>query len=240
MTRLLLPPALSRLAALRWTRASILAAEALDVQPGDDVLDLCAAPGGKSLILAEKIRDSGTLVVNDRSAAHSGRLKRVLEAYLPSNIQERVRVTAHDATKWCEFETEVYDRTLLDAPCSSERHVLHDSNALDDWSLARVKQLGHRQYGMLASALLALRVGGRVVYSTCALAAQENDAIIEKLLKKKRVTVRIVESHASIGEPTSHGRHILPDTCGYGPIFFCTGENILRAVTRWKNQTVPS
>ena len=165
--------------------ASVIAAEALEVQSGDDVLDLCAAPGGKTLILAEKIATAGSLVSNDRSASRRGRLKRVLDSYLPANVRERVRVTGHDATKWCVFETEAYDRILLDAPCSSERHVLHDDNALDDWGLSRVKQLAQRQYSMLASALLVLRVGGRMVYSTCALAPQENDKIIEKLLKKK-------------------------------------------------------
>ena len=109
--------------------ASILAAQALDPQPGDDILDLCAAPGGKSLMLAEKIAEAGTLVANDRSASRRGRLKRVLESYIPNPVRERIRVTGHDATKWCVFETEAYDRILLDAPCSSERHVLHDDNA---------------------------------------------------------------------------------------------------------------
>ena len=204
--------------------ASIVAAEALDVQAGDDVLDLCAAPGGKSLILAERIADGGSLVVNDRSAARRGRLKRVLESYLPDEIRGRIRVTGHDATKWCVFETEAYDRILLDAPCSSERHVLHDENALTDWSLSRVKQLAQRQYAMLASALLVLRVGGRMVYSTCALAPQENDKIVEKLLKKKGDKVRVVETQSSIGEPTPLGWHILPDTSPYGPIYFSVLE----------------
>lgn len=206
--------------------ASIVAAEALDVQPGDDVLDLCAAPGGKSLILAEKIREAGTLVVNDRSASRRGRLKRVLESYISAPVRERIRVTGHDATKWCVFETEAYDRILLDAPCSSERHVLNDANALDEWSLSRVKQLAQRQYAMLASALLTLRIGGRVVYSTCALAPQENDAIVEKLLKKKRDMVRVLEHHVPIGEATAHGWHILPDTSGYGPIYLSVLERI--------------
>ena len=204
--------------------ASILAAQALDPQPGDDILDLCAAPGGKSLMLAEKIAEAGTLVANDRSASRRGRLKRVLESYIPSPVRERIRVTGHDATKWCVFETEAYDRILLDAPCSSERHVLHDDNALNDWSLSRVKQLAQRQYAMLASALLALRVGGRLVYSTCALAPQENDAIVEKLLKKKGDKVQLIEAAGAIGEPTKLGWHILPDTTPYGPIYYAVLE----------------
>ena len=204
--------------------ASILAAQALDPQPGDDILDLCAAPGGKSLMLAEKIAEAGTLVANDRSASRRGRLKRVLESYIPNPVRERIRVTGHDATKWCVFETEAYDRILLDAPCSSERHVLHDDNALNDWSLSRVKQLAQRQYAMLASALLALRVGGRMVYSTCALAPQENDAIVEKLLKKKGDKVQLIEAAGAIGEPTELGWHILPDTTPYGPIYYAVLE----------------
>lgn len=206
--------------------ASILAALALGVREGHQVLDLCAAPGGKALILAEALAQGGTLIANDRSASRRGRLKRVLDAYLPTAQRERVKVTAHDATRWCLFETEVYDRILLDAPCSSERHVLHDPHALSQWGLSRIKQLAQRQYAMLASALLALKPGGRVVYATCALARPENDGIIEKLLKKKRGMAKIIPASAVLGEPTEHGWLVLPDTTGYGPIYFSIVERV--------------
>ena len=77
---------------------------------------------------------------------------------------------------------------------------------------------------MLASALLVLRVGGRMVYSTCALVPQENDKIIEKLLKKKSGQVQLIETRWPIGEPTTLGWHILPDTSSYGPIYFSVLE----------------
>lgn len=200
--------------------ASIFAAAALEPRAGDEVLDLCAAPGGKTLILAERLGPTGRLVSNEPSDRRRARLRAVIEDYLPPEARDHVRVTGFDGTKWCLHETETFDRILLDAPCSGERHLLGDSSEMKLWSPARSKNLSVRQYALLAGALAVVRPGGRIVYSTCSISPLENDQVIARLMKKREGEVRIVKSTFEIGEPTEHGWAILPDRTGFGPIYF--------------------
>ncbi len=208
--------------------ASILTAMALKVQEGDTVLDLCAAPGGKTLILAGRIGSSGTLTSNDRSSSRRNRLKRVLQEYLPPIVSERITVTGHDAARWSLYERDRYDKILLDAPCSSERHLLSSPRHLEKWSPARTKHLAIQAYSMLVSALEAVKVGGVIIYSTCALSPFENDGVIEKLTKKRKGRFALLSSELPSGEPTTYGWQILPDTeSGYGPMFIAKLKRIL-------------
>jgi 16S rRNA C967 or C1407 C5-methylase (RsmB/RsmF family) len=202
--------------------ASIISASALPVTAGDMVLDMCAAPGGKSLILAPKVSDSGLLICNDRSSARRGRLHKVLKAHLPEQIMNHIRVTSHDATKWGLYEKNMYNAILLDAPCSSERHVLQDPSALAIWSPSRTKHLAIQQFAMLASALEAVQVGGFILYSTCSISPLENEEVIAKLSKKRSGRYEEVILQTPYSEPLIHGSIILPDTAhGKGPMYFC-------------------
>ncbi len=202
--------------------ASIIAARLLGVQKGDHVLDMCAAPGGKSLVMASVLQGSGHLVANDRSATRRGRLKVVLRNHLPPEWQESVEVTAHDATKWGLHEQEVYDRILLDAPCSSERHVLNDAKALKIWKPSRPKNLAIQQFAMLAAALEAVKVGGFILYSTCSIEPAENEGVIEKLFTRRAGRFSLGHIAPSEAEACSHGSIILPDRAdGKGPLYFC-------------------
>lgn len=206
--------------------ASIFAAAALEVRSGDDVLDLCAAPGGKSLILAEALGDRGHLTCNELSDRRRARLRAVLEDYLPREMRERVRVTGHDGSKWCLHETEAFDRILLDAPCSGERHLLENPEELKLWSPARSKNLAVRQYALLASAHAVVRRGGRIVYSTCSISPLENDAVVARLLKKRSGEVELRRRSLDVGEATEHGWMILPDQSGFGPIYHAILERV--------------
>ena len=205
-------------------RASVYPAQALDVQPGDCVLDLCAAPGGKTLILALAKGEAGTMVANDKSADRRARLKAVVTEHLPAAIASTVRITGYDAATWGLYQQAMYDRVLLDAPCSSERHVRSSPYYLAQWTPARTKQLAIRQFAMLAAALDAAKAGGRVVYSTCSISPLENDGVIEKLFKKRKDMFDILQVEPQIGEKTKYGIQILPDTTGAGPIYYCTLE----------------
>ncbi len=201
--------------------ASFLAAEALDVQPGDSVLDLCAAPGGKSLILALHSGTEGTLVANERSATRRARLLRVLDTHLPPEIRSRIRVTGHDARRWGLYETDRYDRVLLDAPCSSEAHVLASPNHLAEWSPSRTRNLATQAHAMLAAAVDAARPGGIILYSTCSVSPAENDEVVERLLKKRSGVVEVLSRSAPWGEQSKHGWQIFPDRSeGRGPIYY--------------------
>ena len=210
--------------------ASAAAAAALGVSQGDSVLDMCAAPGGKTLMLAITLCGTGSLTSNDRSSARRKRLKDVIETHLPPALRENINVTGHDSTKWGLFEQDVYDRILLDAPCSSEEHVLKSPAHLKRWSQSRTKQLSIQAHAMLAAAVEAVKPGGTIIYSTCALSPLENDGVIAKLLKKRsdRVSVNRIDLlkidqafvKSLVAEETEYGLHILPDkNGGYGPIY---------------------
>jgi 16S rRNA C967 or C1407 C5-methylase (RsmB/RsmF family) len=203
--------------------ASLAGVSQLDVQPGMQVLDMCAAPGGKSLVLASRLAGEGLLQSNDRSADRRIRLRRVLDASLPESWRKIVQISGHDATRWGVHEKDRWDRILLDAPCSSERHVLESPKHLAEWSFSRIKRLAEQQGAMLAAAVDALRPGGEMVYSTCALASEENDRVVEKILKKRKGKVELMEPLETLpgADVTACGRHILPDqTGGRGPIYF--------------------
>jgi len=190
--------------------ASVRAARALGVQPGDEVLDLCAAPGGKTLVLALALAGTGRLVSNDRSSDRRGRLKRVIADHLPAAFQTNVTVTAYDATRWGLHEKAVYDRVLLDAPCSSERHLVHSPAHLALWSPNRTKALAQQALAMLCAALEALKPGGILLYSTCSISPEENESLVERFASKRPGKWILLEQAL-----------VLPDDSdGEGPLFW--------------------
>jgi len=204
-------------------RASWTAASCLPVEEGMDVLDLCAAPGGKSLILSAALKGTGTLTCNEISPSRRTRLAYVLENHLPEEWRQSTRVTGYDGTRWCLHEQNAYDAVLLDAPCSSERHLLHSPAHMKTWTPARTKNLAVREYSLAVSALDAVRPGGWLLYSTCSLSPIENDGIIEKMMKKRKGRFEVIrpEVPEAEAEPTEYGCRILPDREGWGPIYFC-------------------
>lgn len=206
--------------------ASLLPVEALELVPGEKVVDLCAAPGGKSLLCAWKLQNQGLLVSNDRSAARRARIHRIFDEYLPKTEQKNHTITGYDATKWSLYQKSMYDKVLLDAPCSSERHVLEDSKELSLWAPGRTKAIAITQFAMLASALDIVKVGGTIVYSTCALSRLENDDIIRKLYQKRAGRFELIRKEFSFGEVTEFGWQVLPDTTGWGPFYLAVIKRI--------------
>lgn len=207
--------------------ASVMVARALDVQPGDRVLDMCAAPGGKSLVLIEALQTEGEIYCNDLSPERRERLKKVIQQYVPRTVRDRVWVTGKDAVQFGLKEPESFDRILLDAPCSGERHILENKAAQEEWSPRRTEHLAARQYSLLAAAYLALRPGGRIVYSTCSISPAENDGVVQKLLKKKKTGVKLLEAPLTTGgERTEAGVAYFPDQCGFGPLYFAVLQKV--------------
>lgn len=202
--------------------ASVFAAECLGVEPGMDVLDMCAAPGGKTLVLASKLAGLGSLQSNDSSPDRRARLRKVVENSLPESWARAVTVTGFQGERFGLHRRECFDRILVDAPCSSERHVMRSPEHLAKWSPKRIKRLSIEQGSLLASGVDALKVGGELVYSTCALTAAENDEVVRKILKKRagQLEVLRLEGRFEGTERTEFGLQILPDLCGgRGPIF---------------------
>jgi 16S rRNA C967 or C1407 C5-methylase (RsmB/RsmF family) len=196
-------------------------AQAMQVQPDDLILDMCSAPGGKLLSMFYGVSGRAQFVANERSSDRRRRLLHVIQEYIPQSLTTQIKVTGHDAEKWGLHQKNHYDRILLDAPCSSERHLLGKSELLKEWTPKRSKNLAHRQYAMLVAALTALKPGGRLVYSTCALSHFENDHVIEKLADKYgHLFVNITPTlDLVLGNASAHGQMILPDADGFGPMY---------------------
>lgn len=217
--------------------ASVLAALCLPVKGAETILDLCAAPGGKTLVLASRMDEKTKLFSNERSGDRKHRLDVVVKECLPPEISERVKTSCSDGSTWCTRQQECFERILLDAPCSSERHVYLDNKYLSEWSKARIKTVSMEQWALLSNAYRLLSVDGILLYSTCALAPEENDLMIEKLEKKfnkdrtgfcmlpMNPDVNEIKDFVSITIPgvekTKYGYQILPDAQeGAGPIYF--------------------
>ena len=202
--------------------ASVVAAKLLPTEGAENLVDLCAAPGGKSLVLATKMDEGASLLCNERSMTRLRRLRSVLEEHLPPEILSAVKTFCSDGSLWFK-RGEIADRILLDAPCSSERHVLLSPEHLQLWSPNRIKSLAFTQKSLLFSAFLSLKPGGILLYSTCALSPAENDNIVASLLKKHKNAeiFSITPDEVPIPyENTQLGIHILPDfSHGRGPIF---------------------
>jgi 16S rRNA (cytosine1407-C5)-methyltransferase len=203
-------------------RASILAALTLTLPDEGCVLDACAAPGGKSLVIASRMGAHVTLLSNELSGERRRRLVNVLDEHLNEKTRTRVTVSGYaaSASGGRPSERNRFDAILLDAPCSSERHVLQDQHALSQWTPARPRSLAQRQWALLSSAFLMLKAGGALVYSTCALSEEENDHAVSRLLEKYGAEVLLEDPPFTEGEETKYGRIILPDTSNnMGPMF---------------------
>ena len=218
--------------------ASVLAALCLPLENATDLLDLCAAPGGKTLVLASRMDGDAKLSSNERSPERKHRLSTVVETCLPPEISERVITSCSDGATWCTRQSECFDRILLDAPCSSERHVIADPKYLNTWSPSRIKTVTTEQWALLSSAYRLLRPEGILLYSTCALCPEENDGMIERLYKKFNkdgTAFMLLEPAPDLSqvsafapaltlpgfEKTKYGYMIMPDRQkGAGPIYF--------------------
>lgn len=246
--------------------ASVQAACLLQVEPGDRVLDLCAAPGGKSVTLAQQIwphlhhgaasarvgSRMGSLHSNEVDGTRNRRLAFNLRAYLPPELFDahhvqvlRVDGSQPNAVSQLPHGAGGYDKVLVDAPCSSERHLIHAqaraeragqvAEEMARWRPGSSKTLAKTQAALVMTALRAVRVGGRVVYATCSLETAENDGVVDQVLaalekeghKRGGLAARVLapEPGSTLdgsSEATRHGRITLPDHPsggGWGPLF---------------------
>ena len=161
--------------------SAMAAAAALAPRPGERVLDLCAAPGGKSTQMAALMQGRGTLVCNEPVAARAQVLSRNIERMGVKNAVVVSALPEELSPRWPEY----FDRVLVDAPCSGEGMFRRHPEAIGEWSPAAPAGCAQRQAAILLSAARMLRPGGRLAYSTCTFSAEENEGVIQAFLRER-------------------------------------------------------
>ncbi len=168
---------------------SALPAMVLDPEPGDRVWDACAAPGSKTTQLAALMDDRGLVVGTDANVGRIAPLRSNAERLGVTNLA----ITHEDARNHSlkPFDGALYDRTLVDVPCSCEGTLRKNTDVFDEWSLDRIEGVSGVQRGILKRAVEVTRAGGTVVYSTCTFAPEENEAVLDFVLGER--PCRLVE-----------------------------------------------
>lgn len=155
-------------------------ASRLPVEPGERVLDLCAAPGGKATALGAALRGKGLLVANDISNSRARALLRNLELFGISNAF----VTSETPAKLAETFPGFFDKILVDAPCSGEGMFRKDPAVMKTWEPERPEYFAGLQREIVRQAVKMLRPGGQMLYSTCTFSREENEGTISWLLRE--------------------------------------------------------
>lgn len=179
--------------------SAMSAGAALNVQPGMRVLDMCAAPGGKSSQLAAALCGRGLLISNEPIPSRAQMLASNLERQGFSNAVVTNEYPDRLASRWGR----TFDAILVDAPCSGEGMFRRDEEAVRQWSPDAPRMCHERQAGILDSAYELLKCGGAMVYSTCTFNRTENECTISEFLK--RHPDMIPEDFALPGLPSSQG-----------------------------------
>lgn len=178
--------------------SAMIVATIADAQPGEKVLDLCAAPGGKTTQLASQMQGKGLLVSNEIFTKRAKILSENVERWGISNVV----VTNHAPQELTPHFPQFFDKIVVDAPCSGEGMFRKDPVAIAEWQADSPLQCAQRQKEILAEAVAMLKPGGQLIYSTCTFAPEENEAIIEWLVSAYPFSIEPIEL-----ENVSHGRH---------------------------------
>lgn len=168
-----------------------LAKEILKGKQNLRVLDLCAAPGGKSILLSEVIGERGVLISNEVNKTRA----KILEENLVKWGARNVMVSSNEVTQFSALKN-YFDLILVDAPCSGEGMFRKDDRAREEWSLSNVEMCATRQRDILQHLPDLLKEGGTLIYSTCTFATEENESQTEFLIKEHG----LVESRPAIPE----------------------------------------
>lgn len=175
-------------------------AQIIDIEDGDNVLDLCAAPGGKTTKLAEKLNSTGLLVANEISSSRAKILRENIERWGASNVL----ITNNDSFTLSKKFPHFFDKILVDAPCSGEGMFRKNPEAIEYWSPEYVFTCQNRQKEILTETIKMLKPGGELVYSTCTFSPEENEEIVSWLVNSFQMKIMPINNLTS--NQISHGK----------------------------------
>ena len=211
---------------VKQSLSSQLPVRFLDARPGDTIMDLCAAPGSKTTQIATAMRNEGCLYANDLAGKRMTPLAARLDAMLVSHAV----LYNMAAERLTHFLPAMFDRVLADVPCSGLGH----NDTLDEnrsrWAACKNPSAQNQlQYRIFLTGCRLLRVGGRIVYSTCSLDPNENEAVVQSLIS--RYPFKILDI------PDIAGIRFRPGLTQYGDRAFDESLAKTRRVTPWENDT---
>lgn len=183
----------------------------LDPQPGESVLDLCAAPGTKTTCLAELMRDEGRVLATDTSRSRLKKVDQSRQRLRLTTIETKViaDVTASPEEFAVQFTGHQFDAVLVDAPCSNTGVLGKRVEVRDRLQPHDIVELAEKQTQLLSAAIDLVRPGGRVVYSTCSIEPEENHQVVDRVLHQ-RADVELVSDQLFLPSRPADG--------GYGAL----------------------
>lgn len=171
--------------------SAMSAAAVLPVNKGERILDICAAPGGKSTQLGAKLKQTGILVCNDISAGRTKALLKNIECF---GIKNSIVMSETPQRLSKRFE-QYFDKILIDAPCSGEGMFRKDSDMIKKWNSDLITHCIEQQKQILQYCAIMLKAGGMILYSTCTFSPEENEYIIKEFLQHhKEFTIVPIET----------------------------------------------
>ena len=191
--------------------AAMAPAECVEIDPDWTVLDMCAAPGGKSTQLRNKLGENGVLVSNEIIASRC----KILTGNMERMGVRNTVTTCMDTAKLAKVFPDTFDFIMVDAPCSGEGMFRKEEIAISEWSPENVEKCAVRQTEILENAVRCLKDGGYIVYATCTFSLEENEKVIDAFLQR-HPDFEIIPVSERVQKSTTDG------------IFFdgCTCENI--------------
>lgn len=170
--------------------ASMLPVIALEPKPDEFILDLCAAPGSKTTQIASEMKNTGVIIANDVSL---GRIK-ILATNLERCGVTNTVITRKEGFSLCKRLANLkFDKILIDAPCSGEGTLRSDPKTFQMWSINNIKRLSKIQKNLVASAIEILKPNGELIYSTCTHAPEENEEVVDFILKNFKDRIKMEE-----------------------------------------------
>jgi NOL1/NOP2/sun family putative RNA methylase len=177
--------------------SAMMVAHLIGIKKGDKVLDLCAAPGGKSSQVASYLQGTGILVSNDVSAKRVKDLSENIERMGIGNAVVMNETVDKISSNFRGF----FDKVILDAPCSGQGMFRKNSLTYDDWTYEKTLNLAEIQKDLIVKAYNCLKKDGVMVYSTCTFAIEENENVIDYLLNNTNASIIKIEMKKDFNKP---------------------------------------